>query len=181
MLRSLISLRRLRPRTSPTSFLSTSTKSTSTNSTFLLDQHFLQSYTSRPTSFGYNGLGEVVYQRTYSRPLEDGTPEQWYQTVSRVVQGTYRMQQRWIEERGLGWDEKRAQASAQRMYELIFDMKFLPPGRGLWAMGTAITEERQLYAALNNCAFVSTGDSDNDPGKYIKRRSVHRVYGKHCS
>ena len=169
MLRSLIPLRRLRPRTSHTSFLSTSTKSTSTNSTFLLDQHFLQTYSSRPTSFGYNGLGEVVYQRTYSRPLEDGTPEQWYQTVSRVVQGTYRMQQRWIEERGLGWDEKRAQASAQRMYELIFDMKFLPPGRGLWAMGTAITEERQLYAALNNCAFVSTGDSDN-PGEYFKRR-----------
>lgn len=64
---------------------------------------------------------------------------------------------------------QRAQASAQRMYELIFDMKFLPPGRGLWAMGTAITEERQLYAALNNCAFVSTGDSvgivdGNQPG-----------------
>ena len=35
-------------------------------------------------------------------------------------------------------------------------MKFLPPGRGLWAMGTAITEEKELFAALNNCAFVST-------------------------
>jgi hypothetical protein len=43
------------------------------------------------------------------------------------------------------------------MYEKIFRMKFLPPGRGLWAMGTPITEERGLYAALNNCAFVSTG------------------------
>lgn len=26
----------------------------------------------------------------------------------------------------------------------------------LWAMGSPITEERLLYAALNNCAFVST-------------------------
>ena len=36
--------------------------------------------------------------------------------------------------------------------------QFLPPGRGLWAMGTAITEDRKLFAALNNCAFVSTQD-----------------------
>lgn len=35
-------------------------------------------------------------------------------------------------------------------------MKFLPPGRGLWAMGSKLTTERRLYAALNNCAFVST-------------------------
>lgn len=35
-------------------------------------------------------------------------------------------------------------------------MKFLPPGRGLWAMGSPITEEKMMYAALNNCAFVST-------------------------
>ena len=33
------------------------------------------------------------------------------------------------------------------MYDRIFNMKFLPPGRGLWAMGTAITEEKGLYAA----------------------------------
>ena len=149
------------------SFLSTydtyDTNDTSSTADFSLDTTFLQSYTTRPTSFGYNGLGEVVYQRTYSRPLEDGTPEQWYQTVSRVVQGTYRMQQRWIVKQGLGWDEHRAQVSAQRMFELMFEMKFLPPGRGLWAMGTAITEERQLYAALNNCAFVSTGETKDNP------------------
>ena len=35
-------------------------------------------------------------------------------------------------------------ASAQDMYDRIFDMKFLPPGRGLWAMGTSITEEREF-------------------------------------
>ena len=38
----------------------------------------------------------------------------------------------------------------------MFRFKFLPPGRGLWAMGTKLTEERFLYASLNNCAFVST-------------------------
>lgn len=42
------------------------------------------------------------------------------------------------------------------MYSKIFNFKFLPPGRGLWAMGSPITEKKGLYAALNNCAFVST-------------------------
>ena len=44
-------------------------------------------------------------------------------------------------------------------------MKFLPPGRGLWAMGTPITEEKGLYAALNNCAFVSTETLKDDYSK----------------
>lgn len=48
------------------------------------------------------------------------------------------------------------------MYNKIFEFKFLPPGRGLWAMGSPITEKKMLYAALNNCAFVSTKSSDID-------------------
>lgn len=30
-------------------------------------------------------------------------------------------------------------------------------------MGSPLTEERGLFAALNNCAFVSTRDLDRDP------------------
>ena len=44
-------------------------------------------------------------------------------------------------------------------------MKFLPPGRGLWAMGTPVTEEKGLYEALNNCAFVSTSTIKEDYSK----------------
>ena len=51
------------------------------------------------------------------------------------------------------------------MYDRIFNMKFLPPGRGLWAMGTPLTEEKGLYAALNNCAFVSTKNLKEDLAK----------------
>ncbi len=50
-------------------------------------------------------------------------------------------------------------------YDRIFNMKFLPPGRGLWAMGSPLTEQRGLYAALNNCAFVSTESMRTDPVK----------------
>ena len=45
---------------------------------------------------------------------------------------------------------------AMKMFDKIFHFKFLPPGRGLWAMGTKLTDDMKLYAALNNCAFVST-------------------------
>lgn len=50
------------------------------------------------------------------------------------------------------------------MYDKIFNFKFVPPGRGLWAMGSKITEVKGLYAALNNCAFVSTKDLDQENG-----------------
>ncbi|RHY18962.1 hypothetical protein DYB36_011755, partial [Aphanomyces astaci] len=93
---------------------------------FRLSNKFVDSFKDVPPPFGFNGLGELVYMRTYSRDKADGTKEQ----------------------------------CAREMYRRIFAMKFLPPGRGLWAMGSPITEERKLYAALNNCAFVSTEDVD---------------------
>ncbi|RHY38836.1 hypothetical protein DYB30_005158, partial [Aphanomyces astaci] len=94
---------------------------------FRLSNKFVDSFKDVPPPFGFNGLGELVYMRTYSR---------------------------------LGWNGREAHRSAREMYRRIFAMKFLPPGRGLWAMGSPITEERKLYAALNNCAFVSTEDVD---------------------
>jgi len=123
---------------------------------FQLSDNFMNKYRRKKAPFGFNGLGELVYNRTYSRIKSDGKNEQWFETVQRVVEGTFNMQKRHIEANGLGWNAWKAQHSAQEMYDRIFNMKFLPPGRGLWAMGTPITEERGLFAALNNCAFVST-------------------------
>lgn len=135
---------------------------------FILRPSFLAQYhpsVVRPP-FGFNGLGEVVYRRTYSRTIEDENAgsdgdgqtrnEEWHETVARVVTGCFRMQQRWALRQGLGWDHLRAQRSAEDMYDRIFHMKFLPPGRGLWAMGSAITEQRRIHAALNNCFAAET-------------------------
>lgn len=120
---------------------------------------FVAGFQDQKPPFGFNGLGELVYMRTYSRvKREDGTKEKWFETVERVVNGTFSMQKRWLSERELEWDEQQMAALAQEMYSRIFQMKFMPPGRGLWAMGSPITEERRLFAALNNCAFVSTED-----------------------
>ena len=132
---------------------------------FVLSENFISKYKRRKAPFGFNGLGELVYMRTYSRIKENGKNERWWETVQRVVEGTYSMQMNWIESHQLGWNPWQAQKSAQDMYERIFTMKFLPPGRGLWAMGTPITEKKGLYAALNNCAFVSTKTIKEDYAK----------------
>ena len=132
---------------------------------FTLSDNFIDKYKRKKPPFGFNGLGELVYMRTYSRIKEDGKNEKWWETIKRVVEGTYSMQKEWIDSHQLGWNPWQAQKSAQEMYDRIFNMKFLPPGRGLWAMGTPITEEKGLYAALNNCAFVSTETLKDDYSK----------------
>lgn len=133
-----------------------------TDTQFRLSSTFVESYATKTPPFGFNGLGELVYLRTYSRIKDDGSQERWHETVERVVNGTYTMQKRWITAHNLGWSERKAQRSAQEMYDRIFNMKFLPPGRGLWAMGSSLTMTKDLYAALNNCAFVSTVNLDKD-------------------
>ena len=132
---------------------------------FKLSDKFIDGYKRKRAPFGFNGLGELVYMRTYSRLKDDGKNEMWWETVQRVVEGTYKMQKKHIERYDLGWNAWQAQRSAQEMYDRIFNMKFLPPGRGLWAMGTSITEDKGLYAALNNCAFVSTQNLKEDLAK----------------
>ena len=132
---------------------------------FKLSEKFINKYKRKKAPFGFNGLGELVYMRTYSRIKDDGKNERWWETVQRVVEGTYSMQKSHIESLSLGWNAWQAQKSAQEMYDRIFNMKFLPPGRGLWAMGTPVTEEKGLYAALNNCAFVSTKTLKEDYAK----------------
>eukprot|EP00301_Raphidiophrys_heterophryoidea_P020832 c5423_g1_i1.p1 GENE.c5423_g1_i1~~c5423_g1_i1.p1 ORF type:complete len:706 (-),score=169.12 c5423_g1_i1:64-2181(-) len=131
-------------------------------SSFSLSKSFVDTYRDVPPLFGFNGLGELVYRRTYARQKEDGKSENWVDTIERVVNGTMSMQLRWMKQSGLPWDEEEAEKTGREMFDRMFNMKFLPPGRGLWAMGSPITEERKTFAALNNCAFVSTQNLATD-------------------
>lgn len=132
---------------------------------FKLSDKFIDKYKDIKPPFGFNGLGELVYLRTYSRVKDNGTNEEWYETVRRVVEGTYLIQKKHITNIGLGWDEAKGIRSAEEMYDRMFNMKFLPPGRGLWAMGTDIINNKGLFVALNNCAFVSTDNLAKDLSK----------------
>lgn len=154
---------------------------------FQLDKTFVNTFEKRPVEFGFNGLGEVLYQRSYSRVKElipdiqkqidageveienvEREKEKWFETCARVVNGVYSIQKDHIQSYNLGWDDKKAQASAQEMYERMFKFLWLPPGRGLFAMGTKVVHEKGLTAALYNCGFVSTADMDKGEQNALK-------------
>ena len=79
---------------------------------FSLDLAFVRAWEDETPPFGFNGLGELVFLRTYSRarPEAGGLPERWCDTVERVVNGTFRLQQRHCAAAALPWDAARAQS-----------------------------------------------------------------------
>lgn len=122
---------------------------------FKLASTFIEPYTSKKPNFGFNGLGEFVFYRTYSRDKAEGGKESFLDVAKRVVEGCYEIQRRHCMSIHIPWDYERAQDSAQEMFERIWSFKFLPPGRGLWMMGTDFMYARGS-AALNNCGMTST-------------------------
>jgi len=133
--------------------------------TFKLTETFIEKYKNKKPPFGFNGFGELVYMRTYSRIKSDGKNESWWETVKRVVEGIYSIQKQHIEDYKLGWNQTKAQRSAQEMYDRIFNFKMLPAGRSLWAMGSPVVMEKGLTSSLFNCAFLSTRELNENPAK----------------
>ena len=86
---------------------------------------------AKPPQFGYGLLGAVVYWRTYSRLKDNGEQEAWADTVIRVVEGVLSIRKWWYVTNKKHWDETYWQDVGRRMAHAIFDMRFLPPGRGL--------------------------------------------------
>jgi adenosylcobalamin-dependent ribonucleoside-triphosphate reductase len=137
---------------------------------FRLSDEFVNKYNNTPAPFGFsdagsNSLGEITFIRTYSRVKEDGTKERWHEVCRRVIEGMYSVQKNHAKDNRLPWNDNKAQKSAQEAFQRMFELKWTPPGRGLWAFGTPMTMEKRNSASLQNCAMVSTRDIDrNDPG-----------------
>ena len=137
---------------------------------FRLSEDFVSKYQFTPAPFGFsdagsNSLGEITFIRTYSRVKEDGTKERWHEVCRRVIEGMYSVQKNHAKDNRLPWNDNKAQKSAQEAFQRMFELKWTPPGRGLWAFGTPMTMEKRNSASLQNCAMVSTRDLDrNDPG-----------------
>jgi ribonucleoside-diphosphate reductase alpha chain len=100
--------------------------------------------------FGFNGLGEVVFRRTYSR-----NNETWHDVVIRVIEGVMSIRKEHFYRASLRWNDDDWQVFARRMALSMFKMEWLPPGRGLWMMGTEFVYTRGAMA-LNNCAATDT-------------------------
>lgn len=128
---------------------------------FRLNPTFLEPYAERTPDWGFpvgggNTLGELTFLVKYARRKEDGTKERWHETCQRVIEGMYSILKDHCNTNRTPWNEQKAQRSAQDAYERMFTFKWLPPGRGLWMMGTEFVNERKNSAPLQNCAYVST-------------------------
>ena len=138
---------------------------------FELAKDFVDGYSTKKAPFGYrdaagNSVGEITFLRTYSRLKPDGTKETWYEVCERVINGMYSLQKDHAKLNRLPWSDAKAAASAKEAYDRLFNLKWTPPGRGLWVMGTPLVNEQRNSAALQNCAFVSTGSMNKvDPAK----------------
>ena len=138
---------------------------------FKLTNDFVEGYKNKVVPWGFkdvagNSVGEITFLRTYSRLKADGTKETWTDVCERVINGMYSLQKDHAKTNRLPWNDAKAQASAKEAFDRLFNLKWTPPGRGLWVMGTPLVNEQKNSAALQNCAFVSTNEmSKSNPAK----------------
>jgi len=112
-------------------------------------------------NFGYDGFGEFLFYRTYSRIKDDNSNENWADCVIRVVNGVMSIRKDWYIKNNIFWDEIKWQGFAKHLSFSMFNMHWLPPGRGLWSMGTDYVYNTGSMS-LFNCGFVTLNDIPNN-------------------
>lgn len=83
----------------------------------------LENSVSLEPAFGPQG--QTIYDRTYSRVKSDGSPENWLDTVIRVVDGNL----------GLVGNKFHEVDEREKLVDLFYNFKALPAGRHLWMSG----------------------------------------------
>ncbi|NEQ51964.1 MAG: ribonucleoside-triphosphate reductase, adenosylcobalamin-dependent [Leptolyngbya sp. SIO3F4] len=86
-----------------------------------------------------------VFYRTYSRRLDNGQRESWYEVCDRTLDGL-------VELGKLTADEK---ALVQRMQR---ELKALPSGRWLWVGGTEWSKQQKNFSGAYNCTSTNVVD-----------------------
>lgn len=127
---------------------------------YQLDNVFKKFLRKMTPNFGYGLFGQVVYYRSYSRRKDDGTQEHWPDTVIRVIEGIMSIRKDWYRKNNIHWDNEQWREFAENMAIAMFNMNWLPPGRGLWAMGSDMMYERGSMC-LYNCAYTYIKDIED--------------------
>ena len=109
----------------------------------LLSSIFLSKYTGVRPPWGFGGMGEVVYLRTYSRKIE-GTDrtETWVETIKRIIDGAVDIGVEFTEE------------EAEKLFDHMFNLRCTVAGRALWQLGTPLVSKFS-GTSLNNCFFTN--------------------------
>lgn len=111
-------------------------------STEIISEKFANKYANKQPNWGFNGLGYIVYKRTYARLKEDGKTEEWHETIRRCINGAQKIGANYTQE------------EAEQLFDLIFNLKCNFAGRMLWQLGTP-TVDRFGANSLLNCWNVS--------------------------
>jgi ribonucleotide reductase alpha subunit len=108
----------------------------------ILEQSFVDSYSQKTAPWGFSGLGEIVFLRTYSRKKENGETETWPETIQRVIDGAHAI--------GVPYTKQ----EAETLFDHVFNLRCSFSGRALWQLGTPMVEKFG-GASLNNCYFTN--------------------------
>lgn len=129
-----------------------------------LKQRFLDKYIGKQPSWGFDGLGYIIYLRTYARKKEDGNLEDWWETVRRVTEGNFNIEYNRLRKLNKLTDErkKELELEMEQFYHLVFNLIISPPGRGLWMSGTEYSKING--DSLNNCWAVTMKPQEYERG-----------------
>lgn len=115
----------------------------------ILSEEFINSYAEKKAPWGFNGLGEIVYRRTYSRDIEHlGRKEYWHETIARCINGA--------QEIGAGYSKD----EAERLFDYIFNLKGIFAGRCLWQLGTPLVQ-KMSGVSLVNCWMTTLSNVED--------------------
>jgi len=130
---------------------------------FELNKEFRHKLRSSHFQFGFpdSEFGRIVYYRTYSRIMANGNQEDWPDTVIRVINGIFTIRKWWFRLHNLKWKDDEMQLLAIEMGLSMLRMQWLPPGRGMWIMGSDYVYARGGMS-LYNCAYVEVTDLPED-------------------
>lgn len=140
----------------------------------IISNEFAEKYKYKKVPWGFNGLGYIVYKRTYARIKEDGKTEEWHETIQRCINGAQKIGAKYTKE------------EAERLFDLVFNLKCNFAGRMLWQLGTP-TVDRFGANSLLNCWFTAIREPKSflflfenlmlggGVGYSIRREDVHEL------
>ena len=103
-----------------------------------------------------NELGEFVYNRTYSRWLNNrGRREYWHETVKRALEFNTALEYSHMRKIGLKPDTKRLMKEAQEIFKNVYQAKQFPSGRTLWIGNGNETVNKEFTSGNFNCSFLN--------------------------